>query len=413
MSFYAEPAFFILLIPIVGIAVALGVNEKPLGRYGLGASVLMLLLLFSRSIASLIFFVCYLVLSLCLARWVIALFREGADSKAIADGASEASSPARQPHPHRIALYRVALALQIAPLAVYKVGVLFQPDFLGFIGISYITFKAVQVLIEIRDGLIKDLGAIEYLYFLVFFPTITSGPILRSRKFVDDLNAKRTRDEYLQLLYRGAGWFMLGALYKFIGAPVGQWAMWFLPSVIGTASPAAAVGANIVYALGYTLYLFFDFAGYSHMAVGLGYALGIEVPRNFRAPFLAIDIKDFWNRWHISLSTWLRDFVFMRFSAAAFEHKWFKSSVTTACIGFILNMTLMGIWHGLTVDYVVYGLYHGLLLAGCELIQRKWGFYKKHKRDTWFKLCSWAITMIAIVFGMALFSGQVFHNPLM
>ena len=416
MNFYAEPAFFILLVPIVGIAVLLGVNEKPLGRYGLGASVLMLLLLFSRSIESLVFFVCYLVFSLGLARWVAGLFHENVRTdKASGDGSEEGSDSTpsdRPPHARRVALYRIALALQIAPLAVYKVGVLFQPDFLGFIGISYLTFKAVQVLIEIRDGLIKDLGALEYLYFLVFFPTITSGPILRSRKFVDDLNAKRTRDEYLQLLYRGAGWLMLGALYKFVGAPIGQWAMWFLPSVIGTATPAAAVGANVVYALGYTLYLFFDFAGYSHMAVGLGYALGIEVPRNFRAPFLAIDIKDFWNRWHISLSTWLRDFVFMRFSAAAIEHKWFKSSVTTACIGFVLNMTLMGIWHGLTVDYLVYGLYHGLLLASCELMQRKWGFYKKHRRETWFKLCSWAVTMVAIVFGMALFSGQVFHNPL-
>ena len=392
MSFYAEPAFFMLLVPIVAVAVVLGVREKPLARYGMAASALMLVLLFSRTLASFLFFICYLAYSLALDRFVMRLFEHE--------------------HPRRIAYYRIALALQIAPLAVYKIGVLFQPDFLGFIGISYITFKAVQVLIETRDGLIKHMSAFEYLYFLAFFPTITSGPILRSRKFVEDMNATRTRDEYLQLLYRGAGWFLLGALYKFVGASLGQWAMWFLPSVIGTGDAGAAIAANIVYALGYTLYLFFDFAGYSHMAVGLGFSLGIEVPSNFRAPFLALDIKDFWNRWHITLSTWLRDFVFMRFSAAAFEHKWFTSSVTTACIGFIINMVLMGIWHGLTIDYVVYGFYHGLLLAGCELMQRKWGFYKKHKRDGWFKACSWAVTMIAVIFGLALFSGQVFHNPL-
>ncbi|MDO4533067.1 MAG: D-alanyl-lipoteichoic acid biosynthesis protein DltB [Coriobacteriia bacterium] len=394
MGFFSEPAFFLLLVPIVGIAVVLGWLEKPLARYGCAASVVMLLLLFSRSLPSLAFFVCYLAFSLVLARYVAGLLDPG------------------NPHPQRILRYRIALALQIAPLAVYKVGVLFEPDFLGFIGMSYITFKSVQVLIETRDGLIKDMGLFEYLYFLVFFPTFTSGPILRSRTFVKDMNKTRSRDDYLGLLYRGAGWFMLGAVYKFVGASIGQWAMWFLPSVIGTDTALAAVGANIVYALGYTMYLFFDFAGYSHMAVGLGFALGIEVPRNFRAPFLAIDIKDFWNRWHITLSFWLRDFVFMRFSAAAFEHKWFKSAVTTACLGFIINMTLMGVWHGLTIDYVVYGIYHGCLLAGCELMQRKWKFYKKHKRDRWFKVCSWAVTMIAVVFGLALFSGQVFHNPL-
>jgi membrane protein involved in D-alanine export len=376
----------------VGIAAALGILEKPLARYGCAASVVMLLLLFSRTLGSLAFFVGYLALSFLLARYVGHLFAHE--------------------RPGRIACYRMALALQIAPLAVYKVGVVVQPDFLGFIGISYITFKSVQVLIEIRDGLIKHLGTFEYLYFLVFFPSFTSGPILRSRKFVEDMNATHTRDQYLELLYRGAGWFLLGAMYKFVGASLAEWAMWFLPSVIGTDTAGATIGANVVYALGYTLYLFFDFAGYSHMAVGLGFALGIEVPRNFRAPFLAVDIKDFWNRWHITLSTWLRDFVFMRFTSAAFAHKWFASPVTTACVAFFINFTLMGIWHGLTVDYLVYGIYHGFLLASCEFVQRKWGFYKKHKRDRWFRLCTWAVTMVAVVFGLALFSGQVFHNPL-
>ena len=392
MGFYTEPAFFILLAPIALIAIVLGVCERPLAKYGCAVSVAMLLLLFSHSPASLAFFVCYLVYSFALSRFVLSLFK--------------------REHPRRIALYRLALALQIAPLAVYKVGVLAEPDFLGFIGISYITFKTVQVLIEVRDGLIEEMRPLAYLYFLVFFPTFTSGPILRSRKFVEDMDARRTRDEYLVLLYRGAGWFILGALYKFVGAALGQWAMWFIPSVIGTDTVGATVAANIAYALGYTLYLFFDFAGYSHMAVGLGFVLGIEVPPNFRAPFLATDIKDFWNRWHISLSIWLRDFVFMRFTAAAFEHKWFSSPVTTACIGYIINMTLMGIWHGLTIDYLVYGIYHGSLLASCELMQRKWGFYKKHKRDRWFKVCSWAVTMVAVIFGLALFSGQVLHNPL-
>lgn len=392
MSFYAEPAFFLLLVPVLAIAILRGVREKPLARYGCAASVLLLALLFSRSLASLAFFACYLVLSYALARYVLQLFQRQA--------------------PGRIARYRLALAAQIAPLAIYKAGVLFEPDFLGFIGISYITFKAVQVLIETRDELIRELDAFDYLYFLVFFPTFTSGPILRSRAFAKDVHAKRTRDEYLELLYRGAGWFLLGAVYKFVGASLAQWAMWFLPSVIGTDGLAAAAGANIAYALGYALYLFFDFAGYSHMAVGVGFALGIEVPRNFRAPFAAVDIKDFWNRWHITLSFWLRDFVFMRFTAAAFARKWFDSTLTAACLGYLVNMTIMGAWHGLTLDYLAYGAYHGCLLALCELMQRKWGFYQRHKRDTWFRICSWSVTMVAVIFGFSLFSGQVFHNPL-
>ena len=389
MGFYTEPAFFILLGVVVAVAAVLGIAEKPLHKYGLVASVAMLALLFSESIPSLVFLLCYLVLSFGLEQYVERLFQNDA--------------------PHKVAKYRAALAAQIAPLFVYKVGVLFDPGFLGFIGISYITFKAVQVLIEVRDGLIGRISPWHYLYFLVFFPTFTSGPIMRSRPFEKDLNARLSRDGYLELLYRGAGWFVLGALYKYVGASLASWLMWFGPAAIGGSTTGAYVAAQLVYGFAYGLYLFFDFAGYSHMAVGAGFALGIEVPRNFRAPFLAVDIKDFWDRWHITLSHWLRDYVFMRFTAAALEHQWFKSTLTAACIGFVINMVLMGCWHGLTVEYLVYGLYHGVLLAVCEAFQRKSSFYKKHRKEKWFRACSWAVTMVAVFYGFALFGGQAFH----
>lgn len=389
MGFYTEPAFFILLAVVVAIAAVIGIAEKPLHKYGLAASVVMLALLFSESIPSLVFLVAYLVYSFALERFVERLFANGS--------------------PHRVALYRVALAAQIAPLFVYKVGVLFDPGFLGFIGISYITFKSVQVLIEVRDGLIGHVSAWHYLYFLVFFPTFTSGPIMRSRAFEKDLDTPLSRDEYLARLYRGAGWFILGAAYKYVGASLASWLMWFGPAAIGGTTTGAYVEAQLVYGFAYGLYLFFDFAGYSHMAVGAGLALGVEVPRNFRAPFLAVDIKDFWDRWHITLSHWLRDFVFMRFTSAALDHGWFKSTLTAACIGFIINMVLMGCWHGLTVEYLVYGLYHGVLLACCEAFQRKSGFYKKHRKQRWFKVVSWAVTMVAVFYGFALFGGQAFH----
>lgn len=395
MGFFTEPAFFLLLVPIVAIAVVLGLLQRPLARYGMVASVLMLALLFSRTLDGLVFFICFLVLSFGLSRYVLKLFA------------------GEEPEAHAVAKYRVALALQIAPLAVYKVGVFLVPDFLGFIGISYITFKGVQVLIETRDGLIKECKPFDYLYFLIFFPTFTSGPIMRSRQFEKDVHANRTRDEYLTLLYRGAGWFLLGVLYKFIGSPLATWLMWMGPSVIGTDTPGAFAATQVVYGFAYGLNMFFDFAGYSHMAVGLGFALGIEVPPNFRAPFMAVDIKDFWDRWHISLSHWLRDFVFMRFTRASLEHGWIKSTVTTACVAFMINFLLMGLWHGISVDNLVYGIYHGVLLSTCEVFQRKSSFYKKHRKDRWFRVCSWAITMLAVFYGFALFGGQALHPIVM
>ncbi len=392
MSFYIDPSFFILLVPIVAVAVVLGVRGKSIAPWGCVASLAMLALLFSKVPASLAFFVCYLLGSLVLARLVVALFNPG---------------QGKEVPRHAVALYRCALAVQIAPLAVYKVAVVFEPSFLGFLGISYITFKAVQVLIEVRDGLIKELSLPHYLYFLSFFPTFTSGPIMRSRAFEANIEQPPSRDAYLELLLRGMGWFALGALYKFVAAPLAQWLMWFAPAAIGTSTAGAFAATQVVYAFAYGLYLFFDFAGYSNMAIGVGYALGVDVPRNFRAPFCATDMKDFWNRWHITLSSWLRDFVFMRFTQMALKRKLFSSTLTCACCAFMVNFILMGVWHGITWDNILYGLYHGVLLAGTEAYQKKSKFYKQNRKKTWYRVLSWALTMVFVFFGLALFSGQV------
>lgn len=177
MSFYTEPAFFVLLIPIIAIAAFLGLKERSLRWYGLIVSCAMLLALYMHDLYSLTLCLAYLAMSVMLVRWVLWLFKNN--------------------NAHAVLLYRMALALQIAPLFIYKVTVASGVGILGFLGISYITFKAVQVLIETRDGLITELSASDYIYFLVFFPTYTSGPILRSRAFVNDIHGALSRGEVL------------------------------------------------------------------------------------------------------------------------------------------------------------------------------------------------------------------------
>lgn len=393
MDFFVDPAFFVLIVPIVGIAACLGMAQRPLRRYGSVVSLLMLLLLFYKSPEGLALCAGYIAMSLVLARWVLGLF-------------------AKPDHDQKraVLLYRIALALQIAPLLIYKATVAVGGGILGFLGISYITFKSAQVLIEIRDGLISELSASDYLYFLTFFPTFTSGPILRSRTFVEDIHSTLSRDQYLDRLYRGLGWLIVGAVYKFVGGALAQWATWFLPSLIGTSTAFTFGATQVVSCVAYGVYEFFDFAGYSHMAMGVGLCLGVEVMRNFNKPFLSLDLKDFWTRWHISLSTWVRDFVFMRFVQTSMEHKWFKSRLTTACVGYMINMVLIGLWHGFNLDYLVYGVFYGLCMAGVELMQKRWKFYKAHRRDKWFQVCEWAVNMVVVFMGFALFNGQLF-NP--
>lgn len=390
MSFFVDASFFVLLVPIVAIAAALGINGKTLRHYGSVVSLAMLALLFYRAPEGGAICAGYIALSIVLAKWILRLFREN--------------------KPRAVLWYRLALLLQIAPLVIYKCTVAMGGGILGFLGISYITFKGAQVLIEIRDGLITELPVSDYLYFLTFFPTFTSGPILRSRTFVEDVHRELSKDEYLDRLYRGLGWLVVGAVYKFVGGSLAQWATWFLPSLIGTSTPLTFATTQVVSCVSYGVYEFFDFAGYSHMAMGVGLCLGVEVMRNFNKPFLSLDLKDFWTRWHISLSTWVRDFVFMRFVKTSMEHKWFKSRLTTACVGYMINMVLIGLWHGINLDYLVYGVFYGLCMAGVEVIQKRWKFYKMHRRETWFKVCEWAVNMVVVFMGFALFNGQLF-NP--
>lgn len=119
--------------------------------------------------------------------------------------------------------------------------------------------------------------------------------------------------------------------------------------------------SNVIYMYSYSFYLFFDFAGYSAFVIGVSYMMGIKTPENFNKPFISRNIKDFWNRWHMSLSFWFRDFIYMRFVFFATKKKLLKNRYTISYIGAFLNFFIMGIWHitGEHVyQYIIYGLYH-------------------------------------------------------
>lgn len=286
------------------------------------------------------------------------------------------------------------------PLVLVKVLAVFKISGLGFLGISYMTFKLIQIIIEIYDGLIeKPMGPLDYVHFLLFFPALSSGPIDRSRRFIEDWKKQRTKDEYLDLAGTGLFRLVLGLFYKLVISGMVFQQM--------TSIRYKDFSFFVIYMYLYTAYLFFDFAGYSLMAVGASNVLGIETPMNFNIPFISVDIKDFWNRWHITLSTWLRDFVFSRIVMRFMRKKIFKKRLTTAMVAYMINMTFMGFWHGITLNYIAYGFYHGILMAAFEWYQKKSKFYKKNKNKTWYKVISWLITMHLVMFGFLIFSGKI------
>jgi membrane protein involved in D-alanine export len=235
--------------------------------------------------------------------------------------------------------------------------------------------------------------------FLFFFPTISSGPIDRYRRFGNDWNRHPARAEIWKDLDAAVHQVFTGFLYKFILAALIK-TYWIDPL-------GGGLRDTVLYMYGYSLYLFFDFAGYSAFAVGVSYLLGIHTPENFDRPFLARNIREFWNRWHISLSTLLRDHVYMRFVLAATKGRWFKGKYTASYLAFFLAFGLMGLWHGTEPYYLLYGLYHGALLVGFDIFSR-WN----KRSQVWREGPLWRAAGVLVTFhlvclGFLLFSGRI------
>lgn len=281
---------------------------------------------------------------------------------------------------NRSSIFYVVTGLAILPLFLVKLAPATHwthvSTLLGFMGISYLTFRSVGMILETRDGSIKNFDPLLFLRFMLFMPSISSGPIDRYRRFEKDVATVPTREKYLELLEKAVWYFFLGFLYKFVLAYI--FGTLILPQVESLALAAGSIHHGwtwwlipVMYAYG--LDLFFDFAGYSLFAVATSYVMGVSLPMNFNKPFLSKNLKEFWNRWHMTLSFWFRDYVFMRLVFTMMKNKWFKSRITLSNVAYISNMLLMGFWHGITWYYIVYGLFHGVGLV----INDAWLRYKK------------------------------------
>ena len=373
MNYFEGNEFFLLLFVVLLIGFVVNFFEKRKDYYILALSLLFAGAIYGKSRAMIVYLLAFIVY-----QYFLVFLAQRIEAKWL----------------------KPLVFLSILPLVINKVFALTSLHLLAFIGISYMSFKTIQIMLEISDGLIKEKISIkDYLQFLLFFPTVSAGPIDRSRRFLKEINEVMPRKEYLELAGDGVYRIVLGLLYKVVLST-------YVYQMILALSNTGTVVYSIKYMYLYTLYLFFDFAGYSLMAVGSSNILGIQTPMNFNKPFLSVDIKDFWTRWHITLSTWLRDFVFSRVLMQVIRKKWFKNRLHNATYAYMVNMLVMGFWHGLSVSYIVYGFYHGILMAGFEVYQKKSNFYKKNKNKKWYKLLSWFVTMNLVMIGFFIFSGE-------
>ena len=373
MNYFEGNEFFLLLFVVLLIGFVVNFFEKRKDYYILVLSLLFAGAIYGKSRAMMVYLLAFIVY-----QYFLVFLAQRIEAKRL----------------------KPLVFLSILPLVINKVFALTSLHLLAFIGISYMSFKTIQIMLEISDGLIKEKVSVkDYLQFLLYFPTVSAGPIDRSRRFLKEINEVMPRKEYLELAGDGVYRIVLGLLYKIVLST-------YVYQILLALNNTGIVVYSIKYMYLYTLYLFFDFAGYSLMAVGSSNILGIQTPMNFNKPFLSVDIKDFWTRWHITLSTWLRDFVFSRVFMQVIRKKWFKNRLHNATYAYMVNMLVMGFWHGLSVSYIVYGFYHGVLMAGFEVYQKKSNFYKKNKNKNWYKLLSWFVTMNLVMVGFFIFSGE-------
>jgi D-alanyl-lipoteichoic acid acyltransferase DltB (MBOAT superfamily) len=266
------------------------------------------------------------------------------------------------------------------------------------LGISFHTFQSMSYVIDVYRG---EQAAIrnptDYALFICFFPQLVAGPIVRAHDFFRDLLGWRPPSA--NDLSRGLFLIALGLTKKMAFADqFAKTANGYFGNV--TANPGMAPAWTGVLAFG--LQIYFDFSGYTDMAIGMALLLGFHFPVNFRRPYLAASITDFWHRWHISLSTWLRDYLYIPLGGN--RHGQWKTYRNL-----MLTMLLGGLWHGASWNFLIWGGYHGALLAVHRAVR---GDRRNRDQRSWLYPLTWLFTLGLVMTGWVFFRATDLHQSL-
>ena len=220
------------------------------------------------------------------------------------------------------------------------------------VGVSFFTFQSLSYTIDIYRGRIKPLSnLLDYAFYVSFFPQLVAGPIVRASDFIPQIRRKLVvTDEML-----GTGmFFIIAGLFK--KAVISDYiSVNFVERVFDLPTLYSGI-ENLLAIYGYTLQIYCDFSGYSDMAIGIALLLGFEFPKNFDAPYKSKSITEFWRRWHISLSSWLKDYLYISLGGN-------RKGKFRQYINLMLTMLLGGLWHGASLTFILWGGIHGLILC--------------------------------------------------
>jgi D-alanyl-lipoteichoic acid acyltransferase DltB (MBOAT superfamily) len=272
------------------------------------------------------------------------------------------------------------------------------------LGISFFTFHQISYLVDAYKGEAEAYSLLKYSLFVTFFPYVISGPIVRHQEIVTQFEEESTYRFNKQTLAIGLTVFVAGLFKKVVIADsVAQFA--------NSAFNAASQGVTLTFseawvgALGYTLQLYFDFSGYSDMAIGAAYMFGVRLPLNFDSPYKAVSIIDFWRRWHITLSNFLRDYLYIPLGGN-------RKGEIRRSLNLIITMLLGGLWHNAGWTFVIWGGLHGIYL----MINHQWRSLRHSlgqdpKKDKWLiRGIGWFVTFFAVVVSWVLFRANNLHT---
>lgn len=262
-------------------------------------------------------------------------------------------------------------------------------------GISFFTFRSISYMVDIYRGEMESCrNFLHYTFFLTFFPPLLAGPVVRAKDLLPQIEANTQPTP--QMTAEGLFLIMIGLIKKVVIADYisGN----FVDRIFENPSLYSGF-ENLMGCVGFTVQLYCDFSGYSDMAIGLALLLGYRFKDNFNAPFKAQSPTEFWHRWHISLSTWLRDYLYIPMGGN-------RKGKFRAYFNQFMTMVIGGLWHGASLMYIIWGAYHGLLLVIHKMIRKVYRLPEELRGNPLIKCFNIAFTFMLIVVGFAFFRAE-------
>ena len=280
------------------------------------------------------------------------------------------------------------------------VGSNFQPwDIFLPVGISFFTFQSMSYVIDVYRGDLKPLPSLlDYAFYVSFFPQLVAGPIVRARDFAPQI--RKPLEITSQMFAQGCYFIAIGLFKK---AVISDYiSLNFVDRIFDNPSLYSGL-ENLLGIYGYTLQIYCDFSGYSDMAIGIALLLGFRFPMNFNAPYRSESITDFWRRWHISLSSWIRDYIYISLGGN-------RKGKLRQYINLIITMLLGGLWHGASLNFVAWGGMHGVALAVHKWLRENVFHHDKTYQSTGLRwLLSVLLTFHFVAFCWIFFRNNTFE----